>query len=212
MKRTILTGMFSMLAVLGMALSANAQFPIVRGVARNAVRVAAPNVNVEVGGAAVAPQAEVAVENNAGVAVVTRRAWVARPRVIANAAINAAVSNTAQATVSASTSAASSVQTTAAVAAPVYAPPAPPPTVDCCGNVIYNSGYSSGVTTSSSYSGSASYARSGVMTSSVVAQAAPVATASTTVTRSVIARPVVNAAVGTGVNVVTPRVGVHVGR
>jgi hypothetical protein len=194
MKRTILTCMFSLMAIAGMAAAANAQFPIVRGVARNAVRVATPNVDVNVGGAAVAPAAQVAVDNQAGVAVVTRRVWVARPRIIANAAINAAATNVAQTTVSAATN----VQATAAVAAPVYAPPAPP-AVDCCGNVIHSS---------SSYSGGATYASSRTATTSVVAQATPVATAAATVTRSVIARPIV----GAGVNVVTPRVGVQVGR
>lgn len=209
MKRSILTGMFSLLALLGMALTANAQLPIVRGVARNAVRVATPNVDVQVGGAgaavAAAPQAEVAVENNVGAVVVTRRAWLARPRAIAGAAIQAAATNVVDATVSATTATAASVQSTAVVAAPAYVQPA---AVDCCGQVIY----SGGTTATSSYSASSSYSGGAAVASGVVTRAAPVAAASTVVTRSVVARPMVGTAMGTGVNVVTPRVGVHVGR
>lgn len=208
MKRSILTGMFSLLALLGMALTANAQLPIVRGVARNAVRIATPNVDVQVGGAGAAvaaPQAEVAVENNVGAVVVTRRAWLARPRAIAGAAIQAAATNVVDATVSATTATAASVQSTAVVAAPAYVQPA---AVDCCGQVIY----SGGTTATSSYSASSSYSGGAAVASGVVTRAAPVAAASTVVTRSVVARPMVGTAMGTGVNVVTPRVGVHVGR
>jgi hypothetical protein len=190
MKSTILTGVLSLMAFAGMTAAAHAQFPIARGIARTAVRGAATAVDVNV---------------NPGVVVATPGVMVTRPGLAVTRSVT--VSRPWLAGLAATTATAS-VANTAAASTSVVANNAATYTTqtDCCGNTVYSSG-------SAAYGGSASYSSGAAVTSSVVAQTAPVQ-ATTTVTRSVLARPVVGwgYGLGAGVNVATPRVGVTVAR
>ncbi len=218
MKSTIVTGVLSLMALAAMTLSANAQFPLIRGVARTGVRVGAPGVDVNVG-PGVAVNATGVVVARPGLAMM-RTAWIGRPLLSSSVTASAAMTSSAVMTDSVAyanqtiysepmvSGVATTVTSGAVYGTPVYSAPA-------YSTPVYSSTtMSSGATYggSASYSSSASYSGGVAASSSVVTHATPVYGAAVN-SGVVVSRPAVGVGVGGGaVNVNTRRVGVFVGR